>query len=71
MGKPYQAPKIQFKFPIADWLNILTIWVPFKRGKAGVQISETVTLSIFATREFTSKEDFDIQKQVPLVDLKL
>ena len=62
MGKPYQAARIQFKFPIADWLNILTIWVPFKRGKAGVQISETVSLSIFATRELTSKEDFNIQK---------
>ena len=57
------------EIPKADCLKGVIIWAPFKQKNVEVQFSERATPSVFATRELTSKEDFNTRKQVLLVHL--
>ena len=49
---------------------MLIIIIPFERRKIEVHVFDRATLSRFAIREFTTKEDFNTKKQALHIKLK-
>ena len=63
-GKPIQTFIIRFILP-----ELVFIWTPFEREKIEVRIFDRAILSGLVTREFTTKEDLNPRRQVPLLKL--